>query len=144
MRSIRSSPKFCRVVNSYYFCDISGTGHRERERVEVFEETGECGRTVDTGEAANRTGIAAETAGDRVSNPALVAGKIRSRNEVPFQHLNALPNNKFVDMTKLKAFADNKLNVAKMTMSLCDRVENTVGNEENAGYHEEKFQSLLL
>ena len=39
-----------------------------------------------------------------------------------------------MDVTKFKAFADEKLNVAKMTISLCDRVENTVGNEENAGY----------
>ena len=36
-------------------------------------------------------------------------------------------------MTKLKAFADEKLNVAKIKLSLCDRVENTVG-KENAGY----------
>ena len=47
---------------------------------------------------------------------------------------NPLPNEIFLDMTKLKAFADNKLNVAKITISLCDRVENTVGKEENAGY----------
>ena len=37
-------------------------------------------------------------------------------------------------MTKLKAFTDNKLNIAEMTISLCDRVENTAGKEENAGY----------
>ena len=37
-------------------------------------------------------------------------------------------------MTKLKAFADDKLNVAKMKISLIDRVENTVGKGENAGY----------
>ena len=37
-------------------------------------------------------------------------------------------------MTKLKAFADNKLDVAKMKISLFDRVENTVGKGENAGY----------
>ena len=37
-------------------------------------------------------------------------------------------------MTKLKAFADEKLNVAKMKISLYDRVENTVGKGENAGY----------
>ena len=30
-------------------------------------------------------------------------------------------------MTKLKAFADEKLNVAKMTISLFRRVESTVG-----------------
>ena len=36
-------------------------------------------------------------------------------------------------MSKLKAFADAILNVAKMTISLCDRVENTLGKGENAG-----------
>ena len=30
-------------------------------------------------------------------------------------------------MTKLRAFADNNLYTAKMTISLCDREENTVG-----------------
>ena len=34
----------------------------------------------------------------------------------------------------MKAFADDKLNVDKMTISLYDRVESTVGKEENAGY----------
>ena len=38
-----------------------------------------------------------------------------------------LPDDKFFDMTKLKALADDKLNVAKMTISLFDSVENTVG-----------------
>ena len=37
-------------------------------------------------------------------------------------------------MTKLKAFAGDKLNVDKMTISLSDRVENTDGKGENAGY----------
>ena len=45
-----------------------------------------------------------------------------------------LPNDKFLDMTKLKAFTDDKLDVVKTTISLCDRVENTVGKEENGGY----------
>ena len=48
--------------------------------------------------------------------------------------VNPLPNNKILDVTKLKAFADDKLNVAKMTISLLDTVENTVGKGENAGY----------
>ena len=39
-----------------------------------------------------------------------------------------------LDLTKLKAFANNKLNVAKMTISLIDSVENIVGKRENAGY----------
>ena len=38
-----------------------------------------------------------------------------------------------LDLTKLKAFADDKLKVAKMRISLFDRVENTVGKGENAG-----------
>ena len=37
-------------------------------------------------------------------------------------------------MTKFKAFADDNLNVAKMTISVFDRVENTLGKGENAGY----------
>ena len=48
--------------------------------------------------------------------------------------INPLPNDECFDMTKLKASADDKLNVAKMPTSLCDRVENTVGKEENAGF----------
>ena len=45
-----------------------------------------------------------------------------------------LPNNKILDWTKLKAFADNKLNVAEMVTSVIDRIENTVGKGANAGY----------
>ena len=37
-------------------------------------------------------------------------------------------------MTKLKAFADGKLNVAKITISVLDREENILGKGENAGY----------
>ena len=48
--------------------------------------------------------------------------------------LNLLPNNRILDMTKLKAFADDKLNITGMMVSSFDRVENTVGKGENAGY----------
>ena len=48
--------------------------------------------------------------------------------------LDPLPNDKFFDMTKLKAFADDKLKLAKMKIFLSDRAENTVGKGENAGY----------
>ena len=34
----------------------------------------------------------------------------------------------------MKAFVDDKLNVDKMTISPFDRVENSVGKGENAGY----------
>ena len=50
------------------------------------------------------------------------------------RYINPLPNNKILDVTKLKAFADAKFNVGRMLTSLLDRVENTVGKEENAGY----------
>ena len=36
-------------------------------------------------------------------------------------------------MTELKAFAYDKLNVAKMTIALLNNVENTVRKGENAG-----------
>ena len=47
---------------------------------------------------------------------------------------NPLPDDKIVDWSKLKAFADDKMDVVKMTISLFDRVENSVGKGENAGY----------
>ena len=43
---------------------------------------------------------------------------------------NPLPNYKILDMTKLQTFADDKLNIAKMTSSKLDRVENTMGKGE--------------
>ena len=39
-----------------------------------------------------------------------------------------------MELTKLKAFAYDKLKIAKMMISLLDWVENTVGKVENAGY----------
>ena len=47
------------------------------------------------------------------------------------QMLSIWTNPKFV---KLKVFADNKINVTHMMISLLDRVENTAGKGENAGY----------
>ena len=47
------------------------------------------------------------------------------------QHLQflplPLPDVKMLDVNKLKAFADDNLNIAKMTISHFDRVEYTVG-----------------
>ena len=40
--------------------------------------------------------------------------------------VNQLPDDKIFNITKFKAFAEDKLDVAKMTISLSDRVENTV------------------
>ena len=74
-------------------------------------------------------------------------GVNQSRYFLSSEDVTILPNHKFLDMTTLKAFADDKLNVDKRTISLCDRVESTVGKEENAGYQHFllfAFQSLLL
>ena len=47
--------------------------------------------------------------------------------------MNSLSNNKILDNIKLKAYADDKLNIARMMISLFDSEENTVGKGENAG-----------
>ena len=47
---------------------------------------------------------------------------------------NSLPDNKILDWSKLKAFANDKLKVAKIMKLLLARVENKVGKGENAGY----------
>ena len=52
---------------------------------------------------------------------------------------NSLPNGIFLEWSKLKAFAVDNLYVAQMMIYVFDRVENIVGNGENAG-----FQHFLL
>ena len=52
-----------------------------------------------------------------------------------FQQLNFFPDNKILGLPKLKAFADNKLNVTQNIKGVFYRLENIVGKEENAGYH---------
>ena len=49
-------------------------------------------------------------------------------------NFNSLPNDKFLDWTKFKAFAEKKLNVARMMISVLDKVENIVGEGENSRY----------
>ena len=39
---------------------------------------------------------------------------------------NSLPNDIILDVTKLEVFVDDKLDIARMMISLFDRVENTV------------------
>ena len=59
--------------------------------------------------------------------------------------VNPLRNKKFLDVTKLKTFVDEKLDVAKMTNSLFNTAENAVGKGENAGYqHFLLFQQCFL
>ena len=48
-------------------------------------------------------------------------------------------NNKFLDWSKLKAYADDKINITEKLKFVFGRVENIVGKGENAG-----FQNFLL
>ena len=48
--------------------------------------------------------------------------------------LQTLPNNKFLDMSALKAFADNQKNVIQKLKFVVGRVDNIVGKVENAVY----------
>ena len=48
--------------------------------------------------------------------------------------LNSLPNDKILDWSKLKAFADDKINVTEKMKFVLAKVENIVRKEENAGY----------
>ena len=53
--------------------------------------------------------------------------------------LNPIPNDKFLDWSRLKVFADHKLNVTVNKKTNLGWVENIVGKAENAG-----FQHILL
>ena len=46
----------------------------------------------------------------------------------------SLPNDKILDGSKLKAFADDKINVNKKIKFALGRIESIVGKGENAGY----------
>ena len=48
--------------------------------------------------------------------------------------LKSLPNDKILDQSKLKAFADDKIILTKKFKFVLGRVENIVGKGENAGY----------
>ena len=45
-----------------------------------------------------------------------------------------LPDNKILGLPKLKAFADDKLNVTQNVNVVFHRIQNIMGKEENAGY----------
>ena len=50
------------------------------------------------------------------------------------QKLNSLPNDKIMDRSKLKTFADNKLKATENLKFVLERVENIVGKGENAAW----------
>ena len=56
------------------------------------------------------------------------------KNVMKHDWLNSLPNDKILDWSKLKAFADDKINLNKKSKLVLGRVENIVGKGENAGY----------
>ena len=62
--------------------------------------------------------------------------------------VNPFPHDKILYQTKLKAFADERLNVTKKIISVFDRVENTVGKGEiactsNFSFSHNVFKMLL-
>ena len=59
--------------------------------------------------------------------------RVRS-TQFDFCRLKPLPDDKIFDMTKLKVFADDTLDIANTTIPLQERVENNVVKGENAGY----------
>ena len=48
--------------------------------------------------------------------------------------LSSLPNNRILGWSKLKAFADNKLNATEKLKFVLGWVENIVGKGENVGF----------
>ena len=57
---------------------------------------------------------------------------------------NSLPNDKILDMSKLKAFADDKINATQKFIFVLRRVENIVGKGENANFSFSLFFFLFL
>ena len=51
-----------------------------------------------------------------------------------FLSINSLPNDKILDQSTFKAFANDKLKVIQTANFVLDKTENIVGKEENAGY----------
>ena len=48
--------------------------------------------------------------------------------------MNTLPNDKILELSKLKAFADDEINANQKLKFDLERIENIVGKGENAGY----------
>ena len=49
-------------------------------------------------------------------------------------HFNSLPNDKILEWSKFKAFADDKIHVGLELKTVYGRLGNISGKEENAGY----------
>ena len=55
-------------------------------------------------------------------------------NCIEKKNLNSLPNDQDLDLSKLKGFADDNLNLTLKLQFILERIENIVGNGENPGY----------
>ena len=69
---------------------------------------------------------------------------LRNMDGSSTQMFTSSPNDKILDVTKLNAFADDKVNVAQMLVSVFDRIENIVGKGENAGYKHFSFSHYVF
>ena len=56
------------------------------------------------------------------------------KKNVEWFKFNSLPYDMILDWSKLKAFADDKINVSDNLKCVLERVENIMGKGENAGY----------
>ena len=52
-----------------------------------------------------------------------------------WEKVTSLPNQKFLDQSKLKTFADDKTNADAKLKFVLQRVEKIMGKGKNAGYH---------
>ena len=59
---------------------------------------------------------------------------INHMNSLQNTRFNSLPNNNYLDRSKLKALADNKINYTEKLKFVLGRVENIMEKGENAGY----------
>ena len=64
------------------------------------------------------------------------------RSLLIISYFNSLPTQKIVDQPKLKALADDKINMTRKLKYSMKRVENIVGRRENAGF-QHAFSPLL-
>ena len=69
---------------------------------------------------------------------------VPSNEKTHWACFKSLPNDKIRDWPKVKAFADDKMKLAKMIIFVFDRDENIVGKGENACYqHFLLFQNVF-
>ena len=65
------------------------------------------------------------------------------------QQVNSLPNNKILDWSNLKAFADDKMNLNEKLKVVLQRLENILGKEKMLvtnifSYSQNVFKNLLF